>query len=116
MPFGSFHISSLISSSWFVLGDFNMCFRAHEKISLPPARRSCLEFIIAIEDYHLTCLDTKGPFFTWTNNRRGKDRVDIRLDRAFANLYSFQNWNFIECTALARHQSDHNSILLSCNR
>ena len=81
-------IPNLSISNWFAIGDYNACFGAHEKTGLPPFRRSYFEFIKAVEDYNLTTLDTKGPFYTWSNNCRGRDRVDIRLDRVLYNSFS----------------------------
>ena len=57
-------ISSICSNSWFVLGDFNACFCAHEKIGHPPSRHSYSEFLSSMSSCGLTCLDTKGPLFT----------------------------------------------------
>ena len=107
-------IRPLISSDWYMLGDFNACFGAHEKMGNPPSRRSCMEFLSAISNCELTCLDTKGAIYTWTNNRKGPNRVDIRLDRALCNASALQRGNSIECHALARHQSDHNPLILNC--
>ena len=109
-------ISSMNLSNWFVLGDFNACFGAHEKTGRPPPRRSCSEFLSAMSDCGLTYLDTRGPLFTWKNNRTCAQRVDIRLDRAFCNAASLENWRFMECHALAHHQSDHNPIILCCKQ
>ena len=107
------HIAPLISDSWFVIGDFNSCFGAHEKLGRPPNARSCQEFAYAMANCSISCLDTKGPLFTWTNKRQGPHIVDIHLNRAFCSDISFQVWSSIECNALAHHCSDHNPIFLS---
>ena len=86
-----------------MLGDFNACFGAHEKMGNPPSRRSCMEFLSAISNCELTCLDTKGAIYTWMNNSKGPNIVDIRLDRALCNASALQRGNSIECHALARH-------------
>ena len=57
-------ISSLISDSWFVMGDFNACFGAHEKLGNAPNAHSCHDFLSAMHKCMLTCLDTKGPLYT----------------------------------------------------
>ena len=85
------YLSSLISSNWFVLGDFNACFGSHEKLGRAPNARSCMEFASAMSRSSLSCLDTKGPLFTWTNKRQGAHWVDIHLDHAFCSDVSFQN-------------------------
>ena len=104
------HISTLVHENLFVISDFNACFGAHWKMGSPPPRRFCLEFIKAVDNCGLYCLDINGPLYTWTNNHCGRDRVDIHLDRVLSS--SIQSWNIIECNALARYQSDHNPILL----
>ena len=82
------NLSSLITMNWFVLGDFNSCLGAHEKTGRAPNTRACQDFITALDNCSLTCLEIKGSLYTWTNNRRGPQRVDIRLDPALcSNVY-----------------------------
>ena len=109
------NLSSLITMNWFVLGDFNSCLGAHEKTGRAPNTRACQDFITALDNCSLTCLEIKGLIYIWTNNRRGPHHVDIRLDHALCSNVSFQNWSSIECHTLARHCSDHNPLLLSCH-
>ena len=62
------------------------------------------------------CLDTQCSLYTWTNNRVGNQRIDIRLDRAFCNNNALGLWRFVECSTLVRHNSDHHPTLLNCSR
>ena len=80
-----------MNDNWFIFGDFNAFFSAHEKLGRPPNARSCHDFLSYITKCSLTCLDNKGPFYTWSNNRRGIHNVDICLDRALCSDSSFQN-------------------------
>ncbi|CAL8120220.1 unnamed protein product [Prunus armeniaca] len=48
------------------------------------------DFVMALEDCGLTLMKYKGYKFTWTNNRTGDDRVQLRLDRGVANAAFFQ--------------------------
>ena len=74
------YLSSLINDNWFLIGDFNAYFGAHEKTGRPPIALSCQDFIYAMANCSLTCLDTRCSHYTWANNRHGIHRVDIRLD------------------------------------
>jgi len=58
-------------------------------------------------------LPTLGSFFTWTNGRFGDENVALRLDRVVYNEEWINFWHNSACTALMRHQSDHNPLLLS---
>ena len=51
----------------------------------PLTAHSCFDFISTMNACNLTCLDAKGALYTWSNNRRGINRVDIHLDRSFCN-------------------------------
>ncbi|VVA39307.1 PREDICTED: reverse mRNAase [Prunus dulcis] len=48
------------------------------------------DFGMALEDCGLTSLKYKGYKFTWTNNRTGDDRAQLRLDRGWRMLHSVQ--------------------------
>ncbi|ONI29059.1 hypothetical protein PRUPE_1G178200 [Prunus persica] len=48
------------------------------------------DFGMALEDCGLTSMKYKGYKFTWTNNRTGDDRVQLRLDRGWRMLHSVQ--------------------------
>lgn len=51
--------------SWYVLGDFNECLAAFEKMGRPSLDISCREFAAAIDDYNLSEIDTLGAVYTW---------------------------------------------------
>ena len=94
-------LSTICDGNWYVLGDFNSYFGAHKKSGgRSPSSRSCNEFIAAMNDCDLFCLDTRGSLYTWTNNRVGNQCIDIRLDRAFCNNNALGFWRFVECSNL----------------
>ncbi|XVE86635.1 hypothetical protein DITRI_Ditri18aG0050200 [Diplodiscus trichospermus] len=106
----------LCSHNWLVLGDFNACFGAHEnRGGRTPSNRSCYDFRTAMDLCELSCFKTKGLLFTWTNKSHGEAIIEIRLDKAFFNNNSLQYWSRMEWSSLARHESDHNLLLLTCD-
>jgi hypothetical protein len=60
-------------------------------------------------------LGFKGPRYTWSNCRSGKELTKERLDRAIANAEWCSLYNVIEVNVLTRTASDHHPILLSCH-
>ena len=75
---------SLVSSSWLVVGDFNVVLGAHEALgsrSRSPTRGSCEDFKSMIEDCDLVGIRSQGARFTWVRGRSNRTRVERRLDR-----------------------------------
>ncbi|XP_055962061.1 uncharacterized protein LOC130015619 [Mercurialis annua] len=100
---------------WFVIGDFNAVFGAHEKMGgRPPNIQSCSEFITACDDCDLSCINTRGNLFTWSNMRIGDNHIELHLDRALCTQSCYDFWKNISCFTLPRHNSDHNPLMLKC--
>lgn len=68
-----------------------------------------------MEDCSLLSNDNKWPLFTLSNKQAASRRINIHLDRSFCNHAALHFWNKIECSILARHESDHNPFLLVCD-
>lgn len=97
---------------WIILGDFNAIFCAQEKNGcLAPSNVSCREFKETNEVSDLVRLDSSGSFFTWVHCGLCIF-VERKLDPAFCSQFSSDFWKFVSCLFLARHQSDHNMILM----
>lgn len=58
-------------------------------------------------------LPTLGLILTWKNGRFGNENVALRLDRAVCNEEWINFWRSTSCSALVRHQSDDNPVLVS---
>jgi hypothetical protein len=68
---------SLVSSSWLVVRDFNAVLGAHEALgSHSPARGSCEDFKLMIEDCDLVGIRSQGARFTWVRGRSNRTRVE----------------------------------------
>ena len=108
------HLQGCFQGPWLFIGDFNAVLGAHEKRGRrPPPTLSCEDFLNWSNANILNHLPSSGSFFTWTNSRFGNDNVALRLDRAVCNEAWINFWRYSSCTALVRHQSDHNPLLLS---
>jgi hypothetical protein len=108
------HLQGCFQGPWLYMGDFNAILGAHEKRGRrPPPPLSCEDFLNWTNANILNHLPTLGSFYTWTNGRFGNENVALRLDRAVCNEAWINFWRNSTCSALIRHQSDHNPILLS---
>ncbi|CAB4283762.1 unnamed protein product [Prunus armeniaca] len=93
--FSSGHIDVMIedgySGPWVVGGYFNEVLELNEYLGRRYRPASQMrDFCVALEDCGLTSMKYKGYKFTWTNNRNGDDRVQLRFDRGVANATFFQ--------------------------
>ncbi|KAG6730254.1 hypothetical protein I3842_01G071200 [Carya illinoinensis] len=69
-------------------------------------------FCEALEFCALSGIYTKGPKFTWTNNRRDRGFTREKLDRAIANMEWHQSFSNSLCTVLPAVRSDHNPLFI----
>ncbi|XP_062100619.1 uncharacterized protein LOC133806546 [Humulus lupulus] len=101
------------SKAWMVLGDFNAVFNPHDRMDACPITVKEMEDARNWLDLGLVEeMKTMGPFFTWSNNQEGEDRIFSKLDRVFVN----ESWLDTHPSASARTQweigSDHSMILI----
>jgi hypothetical protein len=74
-----------------------------------------LDFQNALDDCWLIDLGFKGPRYTCSNCRNGRELTKERLNRAVANAEWCSLYNVIEVNVLTRIASDRHPILLSCH-
>lgn len=75
-------LSSSISGSWVISGDFNACISVEDKIGSHRHDWNAMsQFSDCLNSCNLTNLGCKGPRFTWE-----KYRLKERIDRACANI------------------------------
>jgi hypothetical protein len=80
------HLARLSPEPWLCLGDFNKVATNFEKLGGGAKFDAHLcRFQSALEFCELTYLDYKGPKYTWTNCRDGKNFIKEKLDRGMAN-------------------------------
>lgn len=73
-----------ILDPWACIGDFNDISHHREKGGRKDQHKID-GFNRMMEDLYLEDIGFKGQMFTWTNNRRGGERIKERLDRVLAN-------------------------------
>lgn len=102
---------------WCFLGDFNAILGSHEKRGGNlPSHVSCEEFNAWSDSCNLTHLLTRGAEYTWSNKRRGRALVEMRLDRSICNDPWLSFWDFVSCCTLPKSHSDHHPILLTLKK
>ncbi|KAI9154184.1 hypothetical protein LWI28_022333 [Acer negundo] len=104
---------SLVSSSWFVVGDFNAVLGAHEALgSRSPTHSSYEDFRLMIEVCDLVGIHSQGARFTWVRGRSNLTRVERRLDKVLVSDGCISCWQEISCVAFPRIYSDHCPLLV----
>ncbi|XP_062099867.1 uncharacterized protein LOC133805722 [Humulus lupulus] len=74
------------SNAWLVLGDFNATFSLNDRMGGRPITDKEMEDARHWLDLGLVEeMKTMGPFYTWSNNQEGGDRIFSKLDRVSAN-------------------------------
>ncbi|KAL4352903.1 hypothetical protein GQ457_06G009580 [Hibiscus cannabinus] len=102
-------LSSLISSPWVVLGDFNATLsHADRQGCSSDSPEHSFQDMVSICGLH--DLDYCAPHYTWTCGSRS-----VHLDRGFCNSRWFEHFLNSLLHHLIRMKSDHRPILLSTN-
>lgn len=74
------------------------------------------DFQRALEDCRLHDLGFKGPKYTWSNGRHGRDYTLERLNKVVANVEWSAIWSDAGLDVLACHSSDHHPLRLTMNK
>ncbi|KNA06668.1 hypothetical protein SOVF_178770, partial [Spinacia oleracea] len=100
-----------------LVGDFNQVDSQTDKQGGNKSKiRGINKFTEWREQHKLYILEFSGPRFTWTNGRRGKNRIMERLDKAYANqewMSKFPQAQLINGTIAT---SDHAPIILMTSK
>ena len=93
------------------MGDFNTPLYHSEKLG---GNRDYLESLQDLNDFmsrmDFIDVELRGSPYTWTNNRKGRDLIQVRLDR----LMVTRNWNQLGNSILdnlTRTSSDHSPLI-----
>lgn len=99
-----------------LIGDFNEVDSFQDKIGAKNTKiRGLKRFVEWKENHNLHDIVFSGPRFTWTNRRKGDDKIMERLDKAYANtpwLNIFPQAHIIHGPITI---SDHAPIILTTN-
>ncbi|XP_062167008.1 uncharacterized protein LOC133873303 [Alnus glutinosa] len=90
-------LSSLCSSAWLCMGDFNEIVSHHEKVGCAIKNEAHMRFfLLTLEDCNLSDLGYRGSKYTWSNKRDLTVFVKERLDRSVASPDWYANFpNFV---------------------
>ena len=100
--------------AWLCAGDFNEILFAHEKEGGRLKEQSCMDrFRLALEDCCMSDLGFEGDCYTWRNhNRKAKDYIRERLDRAVANDEWRGKFPTMKVINSDPRHSDHRPIII----
>ncbi|XP_060195386.1 uncharacterized protein LOC132624660 [Lycium barbarum] len=109
-------LNSHINKPWSIMGDFNNIIEAEEKQGGRQHRLSrSLEFVGCMDDCNMMDAGYSGDKFTWTNARRLRGRILMRLDRVMYNDHWSQKFPIVNTRHLPRTGSDHRVLLMKCD-
>ncbi|KAJ0984543.1 hypothetical protein J5N97_002899 [Dioscorea zingiberensis] len=101
------------------MGDFNAVRSLEERKGGRTSWQSGMKsdlFNSFIAHSNLAELKFSGSPFTWCNNQGGQSRIWARLDRALCNYDWLNEISQYQMTHLARYQSDHSPLLVTCQK
>lgn len=107
------YLSNMSPLPWLCLGDFNEIVSfSEQRGAVSKTRRQMEDFQIVLEECSLSDLGFKGRKFTWSNGQTVGYSTQERLDRAVVNFEWCLTFGGSEVQVLAKHNSDHNPLLL----
>lgn len=96
---------------WLCAGDFNEILHQREKVGrarMPYNQKE--NFRQALETCGIYDIHSKGQKFTWSNNMRGREFTNERIDRAMANKEWNELFNQAYYNIMAAVKSDHSPL------
>ncbi|KAL5561445.1 hypothetical protein UlMin_031192 [Ulmus minor] len=100
--------------AWLLIGDFNGICSTSDRSSNRGVDRGSRLMIEAIDNLGMISIPSSGFYFTWSNRRIGRNRVNSRLDRGMANEEWWDLFPNASIELLPQTSSDHNPQVLSC--
>jgi endonuclease/exonuclease/phosphatase family metal-dependent hydrolase len=103
-------VKTTTSNKWFLIGDFNLIYRAYDKSKGRINRKLMNSFRTILDDLEL---HLHGRWFTWTSGIA--DATQTKID----HIFSTREWELehpdCHLQALGSSVSDHCPMLLNCN-
>ncbi|KAL5557491.1 hypothetical protein UlMin_039727 [Ulmus minor] len=100
--------------AWILLGDFNGIYNRQDRSSnrrLDGGSRIMCE---ALDNLGMITIPSSGFFYSWSNRRYGRQRVNSRIDRGVANEDWWRLFPNARLQLLPQTSSDHHPQVLSC--
>lgn len=96
-------------------GDFNAVTSVEDRINgKQVAQHEIIDFLNFLANLNLISIDTKGPYFTWSNKGDGDLRVASRIDRSFVNEMWRDTFQLNDALVLPPNISDHSPLVVNC--
>ncbi|KAL5579576.1 hypothetical protein UlMin_012018 [Ulmus minor] len=92
----------------------NLCLEFSDRSSNRGIDRGSRLMIEALDNLGMISIPSSGFYFTWSNRRNGRNRVNSRLDRGMANEEWWGLFANASIELLPQTSSDHNPQVLSC--
>ncbi|KAL5573075.1 hypothetical protein UlMin_022672 [Ulmus minor] len=100
--------------AWLLIGDYNGICSSSDRSSNHGVDRGSRLMIEAVDNLGKISIPSSGFYFTWSNRRNGRNRVNSRLDRGMANEEWWGLFPNASIELLPQTSSDHNPQVLSC--
>ena len=108
------HLNSQYQMPWACLGDFNEILSTTEKArGLDRSQQQMKGFREAINICNFQDMGYEGPDFTWCNQRHGRGRIQLRLDRVLATMDWIEHYQNSRVFHIVESTSDHYAIFLT---
>ena len=108
------YLNSQYQMLWAYLGDFNKILLATEKAGgLERSQQQMEGFREAINIYGFQEKGYEGPDFTRCNQRHGRGRNELRLDRVLATVDWIEHYQNSRMFHIVESTSDHYAIFLT---
>ena len=108
------HLNSQYQMPWACLGDFNDILSTTEKArGLDRSQQQMKGFREAINICNFQDMGYEGPDFTWCNQRHGRGRIQLRLDRVLATMDWIEHYQNSRVFHIVESTSDHYAIFLT---
>lgn len=107
------YITSTIHLPWLIIGDFNQVYHATDKSNAKGSSSNMAMFNNCMDRNHFHKIPQKGPRFTWTYNRKGKNLLLEKLDMAFSNTSWLEQFPLTHVDNEIISALDHSPIILT---
>ncbi|KAK7287384.1 hypothetical protein RIF29_00657 [Crotalaria pallida] len=106
-------IGDSMLDKWMILGDFNCCLNAQEKIGgIPLEPHTFQEFREMINHCQLEDMNYFGSLYTWNNNQEEGDRILSKLGRVLVNYNWCRDWPDVQAEFGNCGVSDHSPMVI----
>ncbi|KAL5556672.1 hypothetical protein UlMin_038908 [Ulmus minor] len=108
------HEADCFPGAWLMIGDFNGVLANGDRSSNNRVDGGSRNMLESLDNIGMIPIPSSGFFYTWSNHRFGRKRVNSRIDRGVANESWWRIFPNASIKLLPQSSSDHNLQVLSC--